>query len=62
MQHVKNQFPTSTIYSLKRLRCNRLNVILKRKIGTVKKRLKQINQEDRYYVTGLFRSYKPYQV
>ena len=30
------------------------------KIGTVKKRLKQVNREDDYYATGLFRSYGPH--
>ena len=40
-----------------RSQCNRLNVVLMSKIGTAKKRLKQINKEDDDYATGLFRSY-----
>ena len=57
----REKFSASTMYSLKRSQCNRSNVISTSKIGAVKKRLKQINREDEYYATGLFRSYGPHQ-
>ena len=38
-----------TMHSLKRSQCNRLNVVSMSKIGTVKKRLKQINRVDDDY-------------
>ena len=49
------------MHSLKRSQCNRLNAVLMSKIGTVKKRLKQINREDDGYIIGLLRSYEPHQ-
>ena len=43
----------STMHSLKRSQCNRLNVVSISKIGTVKERLKQINRVDDDYDLSL---------